>query len=142
MAEQYRPYKKVYTTEEIKELCRSTDFQKSRTSDLISHFRPPFTEYFVGRELLCKLDNGERIAYRFSDAHTLLWSADGRQYDEEYYEALESTTKNVYIIHHIRHNTLPYEGVTVVVDTDAELVTLIHQWFGTEESDINVNCQM
>jgi hypothetical protein len=141
MAEPYRPYKKVYTAEEIRELCRTTDFQKSRESDLISHFRPPFAEYFSGREIHCVLDNAEKITYRFTDAHTLIWSADGEHFDEEYYEALESTVKDVFLISHIRHNTMPYEGVTLVVDTATELVTLIHSWFGTAQNDIFVDCQ-
>lgn len=139
MAEAYRPFKKVYTPEEIKGFCLATDFERSRTSDLISQYRPPFTDAFAGKELHVILDNGETIDYRFKDSHTLLWCEDGGPYAEEYYEALESTAKHVYLIHHIRRNVLPFEGVTMVVDTDAELVTLIHLSFGTQESDINVN---
>ena len=142
MAEAYRPFKKVYTLEEIKGFCAATDFEQSRTSDLISHFRPPFSDAFQGKELLMTLDNGETISYRFADAHTLSWSIDDSPYKEEYYEALESTAKNVYLIHHIRRDVLPFEGVTMVVDTDSELVTRIRLWFGTEESDINVNAQI
>ena len=139
MAEAYRPFKKVYTLEEIKGFCAATDFEKSRTSDLISHYRPPFSDAFAGKELRITLDTGETIDYRFADSHTLSWSADGSPYEEEYYEALESTVKHVYLIHHIRSGVLPFEGVTMVIDTDTELVTLIHLSFGTQESDINVN---
>jgi len=139
MADPYRPYKKVYTAEEINEFCRITDFEKSRTSDLVSHFRPPFSEYFSEKEMICTFDNGSKLYYRFSGAHTLLWSENGSQYNEEYYESLESTTKNVYLIHHICRTAMPYEGVTMIIDSDAELVTLVQHCFGTEQSDINVN---
>ena len=142
MAEAYRPFKPVYTLEEIKGFCSATDFEKSRTSELISHFRPSFSQAFQGKELALTFDNGENYSYRFSDAHTLSWSKDGSPYTEEYYEALESTVKNVYLIQHIRSNVLPFEGVTMILDTESELVTFVRQWFGTEESDINVNAQI
>jgi hypothetical protein len=139
MADPYRPFKKVYTAEEIKEFCRQTDFEKARTSDLVSHFRPPFSEYFTGREMMFALDNGVRLSYRFTDAHTLCWSEDSEHYFEEYYESLESTTKNVFLVQHIRRTVMPYEGITMIIDTDTELVTLVRHCIGTEQNDINVS---
>lgn len=139
MAEAYRPFKKVYTLEEIKGFCMATNMENSRTSDLISHYRPPFADYFQGREMRFTFNDGQTFAYRFVDAHTLSWSANGGPPETEYYEALESTRKGVYLIHHIRRGVLPFEGVTMIVDTETELATRIHSRFGTAQSDINVD---
>lgn len=134
----YRPYLEVYSYDEVCELCRKTDLTKHSESWLISHYRPPFADYFVGKEYKFIFDNGVTLYYKFTDKHTLSWSEDGEHFEEEYYEALESTIKKVFLVHHIRHNYIPFEGMTLVIDTEAELITWVDLNLGTEECDKNV----
>ncbi len=143
MADPFRPYKPVFTYQELKEMCRTTDLVKARESWLISHFRPPFTEYFVGKSYTFHFDNGRTLHYRFSDVHTLEWSEDGESFFDEYYEALESTVKGVFLVHHIRRRTLPFPGLTLIIDTERELVTWSDQEFGrADDCDKNVMPQL
>ena len=138
MADHYRPFKPVFTSEEMKEMCRKTDLFKRAGSSLISHFRPPFTDKLAGKEFDFRFTDGIRLRYRFLEKHVLEWSENGSDYTKEDYEALESTIENVIMVHHIRHETCPYQGLTIIVDLDAELVTWVDLNFGTEISDKNV----
>ena len=143
MADPFRPYKPVFTYQELKEMCRTTDLTKARESWLISHFRPPFAEYFAGKAYTFHFDNGRTLHYRFPDAHTLEWSEDGESFFDEYYEALESTVKGVFLVHHIRRRTLPFPGLTLIIDTERELVTWSDQEFGrADDCDKNVMPQL
>lgn len=138
MAEPYRPYKKVYSYQEICEMCRNTDLSKARESGLIGRFRPPFSSFFAGKQYTFHFDNGRTLYYRFNDEHSLAWSEDGETYTEEFYDALESTVQNVFFVHHIRQHTIPIQGLSLVIDTERELITWFDLYFGTEESDKNV----
>ena len=142
MAQPFRPYKHFYSVEEINEMCRKADPFKPRGSNLISHFRPSFTDFFTGKSFVFHFDNGTTLRYEFKDINTLLWSQDGCPSVEEYYEALPSTVSNVYLFHHIRHDRIPFNASTIVIDMDRNLVTWVDLGIGTEESDKNVRTQI
>lgn len=140
MAYPYRPYKSVSTGAEIVEYCKKADLAASRTSDyLISDYRPPFTEYFVNKEYVFFFDHGSKLEYCFPEKHLLRWREQGGSWNEEYYEALESTAGEVFLIHHLRRDILPYGCTTLIVDLRTELVTWISMTLGTPECDRNVN---
>ncbi len=140
MAYPYRPYKKVFTYEEVCEMCRNTDLSKMTQASpvMISHFRPAFTDFFVGKEFTFHFDHGVTLHYRFTGKHNLKWSEDGEHFLEETYEALQSTVQKVFLVHHIRRHTIPYEGLTLIIDTENQLISWVDLNFGTEDCDKNV----
>ena len=122
-------------------MCRNADLEGARESGLIGPWRPDFTDFFAGKELTFHFDNGVNLTYRFKDLHTLSWSEDGVNFTEEFYDALPSTAEGVYFIHHIRHLSIPYPALSLIIDMDAELITWIDIQFGDELSDKNLRYQ-
>lgn len=139
MAYPYRPYKEVYTHAEIIESCKAANGKNTEDSDLISSFRPPFSEKLVGKEFHCRFQDGSTLELLFSDAHQVQCVRDGGEKTTEYYDALESTKAGVFLVHFFFHTILPFEGATIVIDTESELVTWVQLIIGDTVADVCVN---
>ena len=137
MADPYRPYKRVLTRQEVCNLCRASDLARKPEGFLISQYRPPFSDVFSGKEFVLHFNQGTVLHYRFLDSHHLDWSENGKDWQQEEYDALPSTRRGVYMVQHLRCATVPTEGIVLIIDTRDELVTWVDLNLGTRESDSN-----
>ncbi len=96
--------------------------------------RPPFYTKFAGREFTLRYDNGgPALFHRFLDEHKLVWSMDGGEEHEEYYEALQ-IDKSVFLLAYLRRGSRPATSFTAVLDMEMNLTTLILSSMGTPQA--------
>lgn len=91
----------------------------------------PISSFLVGKELTLRYDNGMAIAYRFDDIQKLRWRREGENtWREERYESWESAP-GVIMFGHLLTGAPDHDALSVVVDFDNALVTLLHGTMGT-----------
>lgn len=125
------------TTFDLRKICSAASADTYTKSNLISYLRPRLSDALAGREFTFSFEDGSKLCYRFGK-HYLEWS-DGGAFNEEYAECLESARKNVFLVHHLKTDTLPYKAATLVIDPDRASVTLVDMKFGTKHSNRDVN---
>lgn len=127
----------TYSRREIINACLNAKIDRAKR-DGLSIYRKPFSDQLVEKRFTLRFGDGTSVFLRFMDLHSLEWSLDGRKYNQEYYEAMESTVENVFGIHFYKRNVLPYEGVFLVLDLDEGYAVWNTMHVGTADSDKDI----
>jgi len=129
----------VLTMKDIKGICDKATPATLAHSGVISSLRPVFSGKLWGMTFLCTFDNGAAFEYRFGDqGNGLAWREKKGVWCEEPCECLESTVGNVFLVHYLRTDTFPYGAVTLVIDKNTSLVTLVEDKIGTVQANRDV----
>lgn len=133
------PYNRatVFTVKDLEELCAAADPAQYAKDPVVSALRPAFTNKLREKEFRFVFSDGGELEYRF-DRFGLAWREAG-DWNEERAECLESTREGVFLVHHLRTHVLPYEAATLVIDTNARLVTMVWDRLGKASQTRDVN---
>ena len=133
------PYNRttVFTVKDIRDLCFAADSAEYTKDPVVSSLRPPFPKKLRDQDFCFTFADGGRIEYRF-DRFGLAWREDG-EWHEELAECFESTREGVFFVHHLRTHVNPFEAATLVIDTNARLVTMIYDKLGKASQTRDVN---
>lgn len=128
----------VLTTKDIKNLCFLASKDEYTKDPIISELRPCFTKKLRDHQFDFEFENGTKISYVF-DRFGLSWKENDGEWNEEYAECLESARDGVFLVHHLRTHTNPYEAATLIIDTNTSLVTMIYDKLGKKSANRDVN---
>ncbi len=128
----------VLTTSDIRRMCFHAAAEEYTKDPVVSELRPRFSQKLRGRRFDFTFENGTKISYDFQHG-SLVWSENGEEWNEEYAECLESTRQGVFLVHHLRTHKLPYEAATLVIDTNASLVTMVYDKLGKKSANRDVD---
>lgn len=128
----------VLTGKDIETICFKANPATLAQSGAISVLRPAFTQTPGAAEYRCAFDGGSVSEYRFTAPGRLAWRENGGTWHEEACECLESSAGNVYLVHFLRTDVLPYGAVTLVLDRNTSLVTRVEDRLGTVHSNHDV----
>jgi hypothetical protein len=129
----------VLTIKDIETICFQANPATLAQSGAISALRPPFSSKLRGTALRCSFDGGSVLEVRFlASGKGLVWRKEDGEWHEEACECLESSAENVFLVHYLRTDTMPYEAVTLVLDRNTSLVTRVEDRLGTVNSNRDV----
>lgn len=97
-------------------------------------YMPPLCEELTGKHFRLSFEQtGETYDYQILDKLTLEWSVSSQpeKVHTEYQECLKSEN-GVYLLHHIIKGSVPPAVVTMVLDFNTGLVTMVRAHFGNE----------
>jgi hypothetical protein len=135
-----REFTRVFTHEEIIDICLNANPEQVRTNTLdLAFYRNPYTEELVGKTFPCSFDDGTAMIFRFPDVNTVEWSENGGDFFKEFCEPLKSSAGNIIGVLFYKRNVLPFEGAYVVFDLDTGFVTWVSMKFGTSINDKNIH---
>ena len=127
------------TLYDLKNICLNARKDRCRKSGLVSELRPPFSHDLEGRHITLAFDDESRISYEFYRNY-LVFSKEGVSTEEEA-EILPSKRPNIYLVHHLRTNIIPWQAVTLILDFNQASATMLDLKFGTIHSNRDV-CRM
>ena len=125
-------FEPFFSHEEIVDICKKVSFAPEEKNNDLARYREEFSDGLVGKDFSCVFGDSMKVHLTFPSLHSLLWTEDGENWYEEYYEALLSTGGNVIGAHFVRSHTLPHEGAFVVFDMDTGYVTWVTLQVGSD----------
>ena len=129
----------VLTMKDIHNICLKAAPATLAQSGAISSLRPAFSSKLCTAEIRCSFEDNSVLEYRFSNSkHSLAWREAGGEWHEDACECLESSVENVFLIHHLLTETIPYGAATLVLDLNTSLVTRVEDRIGTIQSNRDV----
>ena len=129
----------VLTRKDIETICFQASPATLAQSGAISALRPAFSQTPGGAAFRCTFDGGSVTEYKFAESgKRLAWREASGTWREEACECLESSAGNVFLVHFLRTELLPYGAVTLVLDRNASLATRVEARLGTVNSNRDV----
>lgn len=129
----------VLTKEEVQMLAdRSTREHYTQAMGwLKGEYAPENTGELYGKHITVLFDE-ETILYEFWESNHLRWH-DGREWHEEYYEAVNAPDENdMYFVQYYLHGSVPPSAHTLILDFSNGLVTLCRAKIGVPASPVEV----
>ena len=121
---------------DLEKICMNARRDQFRKSGLISSLRPNFSHDLAGKSVDLIFEDESRISYQFHRDHLVF--SQGDTSTEEEMEILPSARPNVYLVHHLRTDIIPWQAVTLVLDFDRKSATMLDLKFGTIHSNRDV----
>ena len=129
----------VLTMNDIQRICYESTSEKLTQSGVISSLRPACSTGLRGETFQCLFDNGSSLEFKFSDReYELSWRENSGEWHEERYECLQSSVDQIFLLHFLRTDSLPYEAETFVLDKRASLVTRVRGQIGTVNANRDI----
>lgn len=126
---------KSLTAEEVQKLFdESTPAQYGHGGLGEGEFMPPYCSDLTGKSFQLSFEKDKlTYTYRILDTFSLEWSVSTapEQIHQEYQQCLKSED-GIYLLHHIIKGSVPPAFVTLVLDFNTGLVTMVRAHFGNE----------
>jgi putative NADH-flavin reductase len=90
----------------------------------MSQYREPFSFDLAGQKLRLMFDDGKKYVVSFLDGHTLSWAELGTAGSVEHYDCAKGG-ENVFFVNFEFASLSPRTNLTLVVDLDERLVTMV-----------------
>ena len=132
-----RKIPKLLTRSDVIKICIVTSPASYSCSALISPLRPEFDKSLCGRTFTFSFEGDEKRICRF-EQQAVLWGCCEESLREEYAEWFKFPNGEIYFVHHLKTNELPYEAVSFVLDLEKMSVTYIEMKLGTVHSNRDV----
>ncbi len=119
------------TREEVNAICRKDQQAGIPKSGIGEAVRRRFSEKLSGQTLHLVFDDFDGLTYRILSGETISW-ADGNGYlKKEDAQILElETAPGLFLINHLRGGTFPLLNITLILDMETKLATLIRAELG------------
>lgn len=122
------------TREEVEKTCKDDQIVGIPKSGIGEAVRKSFSEKLSGQTFNFKFDDFNDIKYKIISGEEIAWTQGNSNFIAEYAQILElDTATDLFLVNHLRSGTFPLVNVTLIIDLETSLVTLIKAELGASK---------